>query len=182
MIHFDETRAAYDIVENQESGSRTFDVSCAGLAPQEMLTLPLPKCLVVSSDAGILRELAELLRRCDLEPVLVSTLEESRMPLTGPEVCIVLCDECVVDGNYPAILETVEHVERKIPVIVISRTGEWPEYLAAIRCGAFDYMAYPPIAGEFQRVIGNAFRERDGRQHFAMVRDSVSALRAGKMA
>jgi CheY-like chemotaxis protein len=182
MICSDETHVAYDIVENPESETGTFDLSFAGLAPQETLTLNLPKCLVVSSDAGIRRELAELLRRCGLALILVSTLTESRMALTSLEVCIVLCDECVVDGNYPAILEIVEHVDRKIPVIVISRTGEWPEYLAAIRCGAFDYLAYPPIAGEFQRVIRNAFRERDGRRHFAMVRDPDSAYRAGKMA
>jgi len=43
----------------------------------------------------------------------------------------------------------------------ISRTGDWPEYLAAIRSGAFDYLAYPPAPGELQRIIRNAFLERE---------------------
>ena len=169
MMRFDEARTPHEIMENPESKAETFDLSFPRLAPQETATLNLPKCLLVSSDAGIRRELADLFRRCDLAPVPVSTLAESRMPLSDRQVCIVLCDECVADGNYPAILETVQQVDKKIPVIVMSRTGEWPEYLAAIRCGAFDYLAYPPIAGELERVIRNAFRELNTRREFAMI-------------
>jgi len=169
MVRSDETHAAYGFVEAPGSKDGKFDVAFAGRAPQETLMLSLPKCLVVSSDSGIWRELAEILRRCGLAPVLASSLTESRIALTSPEVCMVLCDECVVDGNYPGIIEIVEQVDRKLPVIVISRTGEWPEYLAAIRCGAFDYLAYPPIAGEFNRVIRNALRERECHKHFATV-------------
>jgi len=42
---------------------------------------------------------------------------------------------------------------------VFSRTGDWPEYLTAIWAGVFDYLAYPPISGELERIIQNAFRE-----------------------
>jgi DNA-binding NtrC family response regulator len=74
---------------------------------------------------------------------------------------MVLCDEFVVDGNYRAVVEVVEHADTIVPVIVVSRTGDWPEYLAAIRSGVFDYLAYPPIPGELQRVIRSAFLERE---------------------
>jgi hypothetical protein len=33
------------------------------------------------------------------------------------------------------VVEVVEHAETKVPVIVVSRTGDWPEYLTAIRNG-----------------------------------------------
>jgi DNA-binding NtrC family response regulator len=168
MVRYDETHAAYGFVEVPGAEGGTLDAAFAGRA-QETLMLNLPKCLVVSSDPGVRRELAEILRPCGLAPVLASSLTESRIALTSPEVCMVLCDECVVDGNYPGLLEIVEQVDRKLPVIVVSRTGEWPEYLAAIRCGAFDYLAYPPIPGEFNRVIRNALRERECRKHFATV-------------
>lgn len=168
MVRYDETHAAHGFVEAPRSEDGTLDAAFAGRA-QETLMLNLPKCLVVSSDPGIRRELAEILRCCGLAPVLASSLTESRIALSNLEVCLVLCDECVVDGNYPGLLEIVEQVDRKLPVIVISRTGEWPEYLAAIRCGAFDYLAYPPIPGEFNRVIRNALRERECRKHFVTV-------------
>lgn len=169
MIRSDETNAVYDIVKSPEAESGTRDVTFPDPAPQETLMLNLPNCLVVSSDDGIRRKLAEMLRRCRLAPILVSTVVESRMALASLEVCMVLCDECIADGNYHAILEIVEHVDTKIPVIVISRIGEWPEYLTAIRDGAFEYLAYPPIPGEFQRVIRNAFREHEWCEHFARV-------------
>jgi DNA-binding NtrC family response regulator len=74
---------------------------------------------------------------------------------------MILCDEFVVDGNYLAVVEVLERADRKVPVIVVSRTGDWPEYLTAIRNGAFDYVAYPPVPGELQRIIRNAFLQRE---------------------
>jgi len=76
-------------------------------------------------------------------------------------VRVILGDEFAVDGNYLAVVEVGEHACRKVPVIGVSRTGDWPEYLTAIRNGFFDCVAYPPVPGELQRVIRNAFLERE---------------------
>jgi len=59
------------------------------------------------------------------------------------------------------VVEVVEHADRKVPVIVVSRTGDWPEYLTAIRNGVFDSVAYPPVPGELQRIMRNAFLQRE---------------------
>ena len=123
--------------------------------------LGLPSGLVVSSDDEVRRELAEILDHGGLSPVLASTVAESRTALVQHDMCMVLCDEFVVDGNYRAVVEIVEHADTHVPVIVVSRTGDWPEYLAAIRSGAFDYVAYPPVPGELQRIIRNAFLQRE---------------------
>ena len=123
--------------------------------------LSLPNGLVVSSDEEVRRKLAEILGHGGLAPVLASTVAESRTALVRHEVCMILCDEFVVDGNYRTVVEVAERADTKVPVIVVSRTGDWPEYLAAIRSGAFDYVAYPPTPGELQRVIRNAFLERE---------------------
>ena len=179
MICSEETSTAYDTTDSPRTEIGTCQTTFPGRAQQETLILHTPNCLVVSSDDGIRRTLAEILLRCGLAPIPVSSVTESSIALNSLEVCMVLCDECVADGNYPAILEMVEQVDRKIPVIVTSRTGEWPEYLTAIRSGAFDYLAYPPIPGELQRVIRNAFREREWRQHFARVRVRHPACRIG---
>ena len=123
--------------------------------------LGLPSGLVVSSDDEVRRELAEILDHGGLSPVLASTVAESRTALVRHDVCMVLCDEFIVDGNYRAVAEIAEHADAKVLVIVVSRTGDWPEYWAAIRGGVFDYLAYPPIAGELQRVIRRVFLERE---------------------
>lgn len=50
--------------------------------------------------------------------------------------------------------------ETRVPVIVVSQTGDWPEYLTAMSGGAFDFLAYPPIAGDLQQTIQNALLGR----------------------
>jgi len=117
--------------------------------------------MVVSSEDSVRRRLAELLRQSGLTPVLVSTVADSQAALARDKVCMLLCDECLADGNYQAVVEIVRHADAKAPVIVFSRAGDWPEYLAAIRAGAYDYLAYPPVPTELHRVIRNAFLDRD---------------------
>ena len=125
--------------------------------------LKFPNGLVASSDRRVRRELAEILAQCGLTPVAASTVAETGIALVRHEVSIVLCNDCLGDGNYEDILKLRNRSERKVPVIVVSRTGDWTEYLAAIRGGVFDYLAYPPIAGDLQRVIRNALGQE---QHF----------------
>jgi DNA-binding NtrC family response regulator len=125
--------------------------------------LKLPNGLVVSSDGEVRRKLGEILRQCGIAPVFASTVTESGVALAGNQLFIVLCDDCLSDGKYMDVVKLVGQSDTKVLAIVVSRTGEWPEYLTAIRGGAFDYLAYPPVPGELQRIIQNAFRER-GRQ------------------
>ena len=112
--------------------------------------------LVVSSDDQVRRKLAEILGRCGLAPILASTVNESGVALAGHEVFIVLCDDCLVDGSYEDVVKLAGRFNTKLPVIVLSRTGDWPEYLTAIGGGAFDYVPYPPIPQDLQRIIRSA--------------------------
>jgi DNA-binding NtrC family response regulator len=157
MIRCDEAIVRYDLAEvpAAESEVAFSDSVCR---PRPMLSVL--NGLVVSSDHEVRRKLAEILGDGDLTPILASTVAETRTALARYDVCMVLCDEFIVDGNYRAVIEIAEHAETKVPVIVVSRIGGWPEYLAAVRSGAFDYLAYPPVPEEVQRVIGNAFLER----------------------
>jgi DNA-binding NtrC family response regulator len=125
---------------------------------QEVI-LKLPDGLVVSSDEEVRCKLGEILRQCGLAPVFAATVTESGLALAGNEVFVVLCDDCLPDGKYVDIVKLVGQSDINVRVVVVSRTGEWPEYLTAIHAGAFDYLAYPPVPGELRRVIQNAFRE-----------------------
>ena len=71
---------------------------------------------------------------------------ESVGALAGDEVLIVVCNELLDDGKYEDLVQLAVRSEMQAPVSVVSRTGEWPEYLAAMRGGAFDYLAYPTIS------------------------------------
>jgi len=122
--------------------------------------LQLPSGLVVSSDDEVRRKLAQILRQCALAPVLASTVAESGMVLAVHELSIVVCNDRLDDGRYEDIVRLVIRSETKVPVIVVSRTGGWPEYLTAMGGGAFDFLTYPPIPGDLQRTIQNAMQGR----------------------
>jgi DNA-binding NtrC family response regulator len=115
-----------------------------------------PNGLVVSSDDEVSRKLAESLGQCGLRPLFACTVVESGIALAGSEVLVVLCDECLADGTYEDIANLVRASHTRIPVVVVSRTGEWSEYLRAVDHGAFDYLAYPPMRGDLQNAIRNA--------------------------
>jgi hypothetical protein len=46
----------------------------------------------------------------------------------------VVCDDHLDDGKYEDIVKLVGRSEKRVPVIVVSRTGDWPEYLTSM-CG-----------------------------------------------
>jgi DNA-binding NtrC family response regulator len=120
--------------------------------------------LVVSSDDQVRGKLAEILGQCGVAAVLACTVTESAAALAADKVVVVLCQDYMTDGRYRDIVEMAAALGARVPVIVVSRTGDWPEYLTAIRDGAFDYVAYPLIPGELQRTIENALGEYGGYQ------------------
>ena len=158
MSQVNGTTIPYDPA-TRNANDENFEFAHAFRQRNKEVILKPPSGLVVSSDEEIRRKLGEILWQCGLAPVFASTVTESGMALAGHDVFIVLCDDCLPDGKYVDIVKLVGQSDTKVLVIVVSRTGEWPEYLTAIRAGAFDYSAYPPIPGELQRIIQNAFRE-----------------------
>ena len=162
MSEFHGTTVPYGPATRKASDEK-FEFAYALRQRNEEVILKLTNGLVVSSDVEVRRKLGEILGQCGLAPIFASTVTESGMALAGHEVFIVICDDSLSDGKYVDIVKLVGQSGTKVLVVVVSRTGEWPEYLTAIRAGAFDYLAYPPIPGELQRIIQNASREC-GRQ------------------
>ncbi|HEV2521395.1 MAG TPA: hypothetical protein VGT24_03360 [Candidatus Acidoferrales bacterium] len=104
----------------------------------------------------MLQKLAEIVVQCGLATFLAFTVGESRRILDRQKICLVVCNDRLIDGKYEDILDETAALRLKAPVIVVSRTGEWPDYLKAIGAGAFDYLAYPPIPGDLPRSIRSA--------------------------
>ena len=126
----------------------------------------MPNGLIVSSDDEMRLRLAEIAAQCRFVVVFASTVAEARLCFRRHRVSIVVCQEHLDDGEYDAIVKITQAVVPGIPVIVLSRTGDWAEYLSAIQAGVFDYLAYPPIPGELERIIQNALRACARRLHF----------------
>lgn len=161
MSDFDETAVPYDAAPGRLNGQTPEFASLLRRRKNGVLL----KGLVVNSDESVRQKLAEILGKCGITPIFASSVAETGIALAGHEVCIALCNDWLADGNYEDIVKLVGRSETKVPVIVVSRTGDWPEYLTAIGAGAFDYLAYPPIAGDLQRIVRNALLEYKRQRH-----------------
>jgi CheY-like chemotaxis protein len=120
-----------------------------------------PFCaLVVSSDEVLQQSLVETIAECGLRAFRAYTVGESRRILNRQGICLVVCDDRLIDGKYVDLLKVKGTSRPRAPVIVVSRTGDWPDYFQAMSAGAFDFLAYPPIPGELTRVVHLALEPR----------------------
>lgn len=164
MMQLGQTIVGRDPVGTRDADGGKFEFAFAPRQRKKGVMLQVPSGLVVSSDDEVRRKLAQVLRQCALAPVLASTVAESGMALAGDNVLIVICDDRMDDGKYEDVVKLVVRSETRVPVIVVSRTGDWSEYLVAMCAGVFDYLAYPPIPGDIHQTIRNALLAR--QHHF----------------
>jgi len=111
----------------RKTNDEEFEFTHALLQRNKEVILKFPNGLVVSSHEEVRQRLGEILGQCGLAPVFASTVTESGMALAGNQVFIVFCDDFLPDGRYVDIVKLVGQSDTKALVIVVSRTGEWPE-------------------------------------------------------
>lgn len=95
------------------------------------------------------------LRKCGVLPLSCSTYLEARRLLQQHNFSVVLCSDRLADADYRSVITAA----KPIPVVVLSRLAEWGPYLAALRAGAFDYIACPPDSSEVERILWSAVNE-----------------------
>jgi PleD family two-component response regulator len=120
----------------------------------------IPSGLVVSADDKIRGTLGKTLLLCGIAPAFATCLAESRGYLSTRDPGIVVCEHLLPDGRYSELLQLNQQRDNNAPVIVVSRTGDWEDYFAALELGADDFLAYPLIPGELQRIIRSCLAER----------------------
>jgi two-component system, NtrC family, response regulator len=98
----------------------------------------------------------ELLGRCGLATMRLSTVADLRRGISEQEACLVLCEDVLPDGDFRDVLKVVHDSKASVPVILFSRLADWDEYLAAVKLGAHDLLRFPFRTGELQWVIDRA--------------------------
>lgn len=126
----------------------------------------LAKAVVISASGENGAALSEALAADGFVPALCSSMTEARKFIESDDTAIVFCDDCLHDGTLRNVVAEVSKRHRPIPVIAVSRTGEWGEYFEALRIGAFDYLSLPLRSDELDRVVASAlsksFKTNDG--------------------
>jgi two-component system response regulator PilR (NtrC family) len=110
------------------------------------------QALVISPEAEHHEKINIAMDKCGLSSFSCKKFDEARDFLAKQKFSVVLCYDTLPDGDFRDVVAAV----KPTPVVVLSRFAEWDHYLAALRDGAFDYIACPPDPAETERILRSA--------------------------
>lgn len=133
------------------------------------------KILVVDDEPDI-RELLELtLIRMGLDCVTASSVDEALDALKKHTFRLCLTDMNLGDGNGLQIIEHIQNKYPHIPVAMITAYGNMETAIAAMKAGAFDYVAKPIDLPKLRALVQSALKV-----HGAASNHSASSQLLGK--
>jgi len=122
----------------------------------------LTKVLVVDDEADI-RELIDLtLARMGLMAECVGSVREAKAALDADAFQLCLTDMRLPDGEGLEIVRYIGEHHAQTPVAVITAFGSAENAVAALKAGAFDYLAKPVGLEQLRALIKAALRLPEG--------------------
>jgi len=118
----------------------------------------LSRVLVIDDEADI-RELIDLtLVRMGLATACVGSVAEARAALASDVFQLCLTDMRLPDGDGLEIVRYITEHHPKTPVAVITAYGSAENAVAALKAGAFDYLAKPVGLEQLRTLVKSALR------------------------
>jgi len=122
----------------------------------------LSRVLVVDDEPDI-RELIDLtLSRMGLAAACAGTVAEARACLAEGDFELCLTDMRLPDGDGLEIVRYIAEQHAHMPVAVITAYGSTENAVAALKAGAFDYLAKPVGLEQLRALVKSALRVPDG--------------------
>ena len=121
----------------------------------------LSRVLVVDDEADI-RELIDLtLSRMGLAAECVGSVAEARQCLASQDFHLCLTDMRLPDGEGLDIVRLITEQYPQLPVAVITAYGSAENAVAALKAGAFDYLAKPVGLEQLRVLVKSALKLPD---------------------
>ncbi len=118
----------------------------------------VPRVLVIDDEAD-LRELLELtMVGMGLDVDVAATLAEARRRLDGQRYALCLTDMRLPDGNGLELVSQINRQHPETPVAVITAYGSAESAVAALKAGAFDYLAKPVGLDALRALVRSALQ------------------------
>jgi len=111
--------------------------------------------LIVCPEQASHGQVVESVLNCGLNSLSCSDCREARNLLERQSFKVVLCSVGRCDGDHRDVIK----VAKPTPVVVVTERTEWSRYLAALRAGAFDYIAFPSDGAQVKRTLWSALIE-----------------------
>ncbi|HSQ05679.1 MAG TPA: sigma-54 dependent transcriptional regulator [Burkholderiales bacterium] len=116
------------------------------------------RILIVDDEADIRELLSLTLARMGLEAESVGSTSEALALLRQKEYDLCLTDMRLPDGDGLAVLDYVAKQRPDIPVAVITAHGSAENAVAALKAGAFDYLAKPVSLEQLRTLVRSALK------------------------
>src|SRR5207248_6725617 len=117
-----------------------------------------PKVLVIDDEPDLLELLELTLSRMGLDTTRAQSVAEAIRTLDSQSFDLCLTDMRLPDGEG---LRVVEHITDKgldVPVAVITAFGSAENAVAALKAGAFDYLAKPVALEQLRALVKQALK------------------------
>ncbi|MDP2240013.1 MAG: sigma-54 dependent transcriptional regulator [Burkholderiales bacterium] len=114
--------------------------------------------LVVDDEADIRELLSMTLQRMGLETDCAASTSEAYALLQKNSYDLCLTDMRLPDGDGLAVLDYVAKNHPSVPVAVITAHGSTENAVAALKAGAFDYLAKPVQLNELRTLVRQALK------------------------
>jgi two-component system, NtrC family, response regulator PilR len=114
--------------------------------------------LVIDDEADIRELLGMTLKRMGLETHCVASTAEAFALLAKNSYDLCLTDMRLPDGDGLAVVDHVSKHHPSLPVAVITAHGSTENAVAALKAGAFDYLAKPVSLDQLRSLVRTALR------------------------
>lgn len=128
--------------------------------------------LIVEDDTTLNRLLATQLRASGYHVVSAFCWREAQNELARIEPSLILLDNNLPDANG---LEKIAEVSEICPVIILTAYGSIDQAVAAIKCGAADYLTKPVNPDALDLVIRRTLAARSMRRDYEYLRRQVES-------
>jgi two-component system, NtrC family, response regulator PilR len=131
--------------------------------------------LVIDDEADIRELLGMTLKRMGLETHCVASTAEAFALLAKNSYDLCLTDMRLPDGDGLGVVDHVSKHHPSLPVAVITAHGSTENAVAALKAGAFDYLAKPVSLDQLRSLVRTALRLPQPAQRRAPGEETAAA-------
>src|SRR6266702_354150 len=117
-----------------------------------------PKVLVVDDEPDLLELLELTLSRMGLDTTRAQSVSEAKGLLDSQNFDLCLTDMRLPDGEGLGVVEHISANGLDVPVAVITAFGSAENAVAALKAGAFDYLAKPVALEQLRALVKQALK------------------------
>ena len=123
-----------------------------------------PRVLLVDDELDLLELMELTLAKMGLETDRAVSVAEAKNRLAGTHYDLCLTDMRLGDGEGLDVIACASELPRPVPVAVITAYGNAGNAVAALKAGAFDYLAKPVALDQLRALIKSALSIPDASQ------------------